>query len=109
MPLFAVSLLSDCRVAGVLPPDPMHELAIHLVQAQDEADALAQGAKLGARRQHTYRNQDDEDVSWIFRCVVECQELYDREPSEGMEVSSWLYRGERLCLNDGWSNLPDPR
>jgi len=103
VPLFAVSLFSDCRVAGVLPPDPMHELAIHIVQAQDETKALAQGAELGSRRQHTYRNSDGEDVSWVFQRVVECQELYDHELSDGMEVSSWLYRGKRLCLNDGWS------
>ena len=24
-------------------------------------------------------------------------------PIDGIEVSSWLYEGEHLCLNDGWS------
>lgn len=101
MPLFAVSLLSECRVAGAVLPDPMHELAIHIVQAQDEAEARARGAELGAHRQHAYRNSDGEEVTWIFQRVVECQDLFERSFSDGMEVSSWLYRGERLCLNDG--------
>ena len=103
MPLFAVSLLSECRVAGTLPPEPTYELAIHIVQAQDENEARARGAELGNNRQHAYRNADGEEVSWVFQRVVECQDLFDRELADGMEVSSWLYGGERLCLNDGWS------
>lgn len=63
----------------------------------------ARGAELGAHRQHAYRNSDGEEVTWIFQRVVECQDLFERSFSDGMEVSSWLYRGERLCLNDGWS------
>ena len=107
MPLFAVSLLSRCRVTGVLAPDTMHELAIHIVQAEDEAGARARGAELGTDRQHAYRNADGEKVKWAFQCVVECQSLYGRDLADGMEVSSLLYRGDRFCLNDGWSVPPD--
>ena len=108
MPWFAVSLLCECRIASDLPPDPMHELAILLVQARDEAEALLRGAQLGAKRQHAYRNSDGEEVSWVFQRVVECQSLYDRELADGMEVSSWLYEGERLCLNDDWFRPTPP-
>lgn len=103
VPLFAVSLLSECRVAGNITSDPLHELAIHVVEALDEAEARARGSELGVKRQHAYGNADGEEVSWVFQRVVECQDLSDREMSDGMEVSSWLYKGERLCLNDGWS------
>ena len=106
MPLFAVSLLSECRVGGALPPEPLHELAIHVVQAQDENDARVRGAELGNNRQHAYRNAYDEEVSWVFQRVVECQDLFDHDLADGMEVSSWLYKGERLCLNDGWLAPP---
>jgi hypothetical protein len=103
MPLFAVSLLLECRVSGILPPDPTRELAIHVVEARDAAEARARGAELGTRRQHSYSNVDGDEVSWVFRHVVECQDLPDLKLTDGMEVSSWLYSGERLCLNDGWT------
>ena len=80
----------------------MQELAIHIVQAQDEAEAWTRGAELGARRQHAYRNLDGQEVTWVFQRVVECQDLFEHEFGDGMEVSSWMYKGERLCLNDGW-------
>lgn len=106
MPWYAVSLLCECHVAGALPADSMRELAVHLVAAGDEAEARARGADIGAKRQHRYRNGEGEDVAWAFRGVVECQELCDRELADGMEVSSWLYRGERLTLNEGWEETP---
>ena len=87
MPLFAISLLSECRVAGVLPPQPMHQVAIHLVKARDEMEARARGTEMGVGRQHAYRNGDGEEVFWAFRRVVECQDLADREFVDGMEVS----------------------
>jgi hypothetical protein len=85
----------------------MREVAVHLVQARDDAEARERGAEIGSGRQHNYLNGDGEDVSWRFRRVVECQELLDSELKDGMEVSSWLYRGERLCLDDGWSAPAD--
>ena len=109
MPLFAVSLLSECCLAGAPLPTPMREVAIHVVQARDEVEACAKGAKIGSERQNAYRNTDGENVSWVFQRVVECQTLYDRDLTDGMEVSSWLYEGERLCLNDGWlAQSPEP-
>lgn len=103
MPLFAVSLLSECHLAGSPLPTPMREVAIHVVQARDEVEACTRGAEIGSGRKDAYRNMDGENVSWVFQRVVECQTLYDRDLADGMEVSSWLYEGERLCLNDGWS------
>lgn len=106
MPLFALSLLSVCRVADAHAGAPLYELAIHVVAARDEAEARERGADLGASRQLSYRNGEDADVSWVFERVVECQNLFADALSDGMEVSSWLFRGERLCLNDGWSPPP---
>lgn len=102
MPLFAVSLLSECSLVGAPLATPLREVAIHVVQARDEDEACARGARIGSERQHAYRNTDGENVSWVFQRVVECQTLYDRDFADGMEVSSWLYEGEKLCLNDGW-------
>ena len=81
----------------------MREVAIHIVQAEDDVQACVRGTEIGSKREHAYRNVDGEDVAWVFRHVVECQELHDRELADGMEVSSWLYEGKRLCLNDGRS------
>ena len=85
----------------------MHQIAIHLVKARDETEARARGAELGMKRQHAYRNGDGEEALWVFRRVVECQDLVDLEFVDGMNVSCWLYEGDRLCLNDSWSS-PEP-
>lgn len=46
MPLFAVSLLSVCRVADAHAGAPLYELAIHVVAARDEAEARESAAFL---------------------------------------------------------------
>jgi len=102
MRLFAVSLLSICRVDTRTHYEPISELSIHLVFAENEAQARARGEKLGQQNNHSYKNKDQKDVLWIFERVVECQELSDTEFFDGMEVSSWIFPGEKLCLNDGW-------
>ena len=79
MPLFAVSLLSECRIAGVVRSSSMHALAIHIVQAEDKTEACARVIELGAKRQHIYLNMDAEEVSWVFQGVVECQDLHDQD------------------------------
>ncbi|MGN8097108.1 DUF4288 domain-containing protein [Methylobacterium sp. 22177] len=104
-----MSLLSECRVAGAIPHAPLRKLAIHIVNAQDEAEACVRDAEIGLQRQNKFRNMNGEDAASIFQRVVECQTLYDRDLADGMEVSSWLYEGERLCLNDGWlAQSPEP-
>jgi len=102
MRLFAVSLLSVCHVDTNARYNPVSQLSIHIVFAENEGEARERGKSLGERNNHSYKNMEGEDVRWIFERVVECQELAEKELFDGMEVSSWIFPGDRLCLSDGW-------
>jgi len=102
MRLFAVSLLSVCHVDTSAHYEPVSELSIHVLLAETEADARERGEKLGQQKNLSYKNAGGEDVRWLFERVVECQDLNEKEFSDGMEVSSWIFPGEKLCLNDSW-------
>src|SRR5579863_1462208 len=75
--------------------------AIHLVFAASEKEARARGAEIGRARETAYLNADGETVWDAFRGVVEVQSLLDERRFDGMEVSSWLYEGDRLIIEEG--------
>ena len=45
--------------------------------------------------------RDGETVRNTFRGIVEAQLLLDERLFDGMEVSSWMYGGDRLMLEEG--------
>ena len=103
MPLFSVSLLFSCQVETPDPPEMLRELAIHVLTAAGPDEARAKGDNIGNAKEHAYQNGDGEAVRWTFEGVVEVQDLCDGHLFDGMEVASWLYRGEHLMLNEGWT------
>jgi hypothetical protein len=104
--LFAVSLTFLLKVDTPNPPEPMRELAIHLVFADNEREAHAKGTDIGRARETAYLNVDGLTVRDTFQGVVELQELQEKHLFDGMEVSSWLYKGDRLILDEGWTHRP---
>lgn len=102
MNLFAVSLLFTLEVQAVDAPEPTRELAIYLLSAASREDAIAKGQLIGNARELSYENSEGETVHDVFQAVVEVQKLHDVAIFDGMEVSSWLYQGDRLVLGDGW-------
>ena len=102
MPLFAVSLTFSLDVQAPGPPEPIRELAIHVLSAANGEEAKAKGELIGKARETSYENAAGETVRDVFKAVVEVQELLDSTFFDGMEVSYWLYRGDRLDIEEGW-------
>ena len=96
MPLFTVSLLFSLEVQAPHAPEPLRELALHVLTAGDRDEAHAKGDAIGKARETIYENKDGELVR-----VVEVQSLIDDYLFDGMDVASWMFeRGERLILDD---------
>ena len=102
MALFAVSLTFLLKVDAEDAPNPTRELAIHVLFADGEINARTKGADIGRARETAYLNANGEVVRHTFQKVVEVQQLLDKQLFDGMEVSSWLYEGDRLILKDGF-------
>jgi hypothetical protein len=99
--LFSVSLLFSLEVEARNAPEPLRELAIHVVSAADEGEAKVRGEAIGRSRQTSYNNRNGEPVRDVFMRVVEVQALIDDHLFEGMEVASWMFwKGERLIFDD---------
>ena len=103
MTLFSVSLLFSCQMETPDSFEMLRGLAVHVLTAAGPDEARAKGDNIGNAKEHAYQNGDGEAVRWTFEGVVEVQDLYDGHLFDGMEVASWLYRGERLVLNEGWT------
>lgn len=101
MPLFSVSLLFSLEVEAPGAPEPLRELAIHVLSAADEIEAKTKAEAIGKAREIKYKNEHGETVRDGFKGVRAVQSLGDDRLFDGMEVASWLYRrGERLMLDD---------
>jgi len=70
--------------------DSLRELAWVLVHAPSLDEARTKAARLGRDREHAYRNDAGETVSWKFDRVVEVQEIDGAAPEDGIEVFSEL-------------------
>ena len=101
MPLFSVSLLFSLEVDAPDAPEPLRELAIHVVFAADEDDARAKAMTIGEARAIRYKNFDGATARDILKGVAAVQSLIDDHLFDGMEVATWMFRrGERLVLDD---------
>lgn len=98
MPLFSVSLLFSLEVDAPDRPEPVRELAIHVLSAADRDEARVKGEGIGKAREQIYLNGVGEAVRDIFVGVIEVQDLIDDHLFDGMEVAYWMYRGERLVI-----------
>ena len=101
MPLFSVSLLFSLEVEAANSPEPLRELAIHILSAANESEAKLKGQAIGKARETSYKNRDGETVRDTFKAVIGVQSLIDDQLFDGMEVASGLFRrGEHLVLDD---------
>lgn len=107
MTIYAVSLKFMSSVEEQEPDEPLRELAIHLVFADDEAQARAKGKEIGRSLETTYRNVSNNEVRVIFEGIVQVQDLIGNGLFDGMEVSYWLYTGNRVNIDDNWIDPPD--
>jgi hypothetical protein len=83
MPLYAVSLLFSLEVQAPDAPEPLRELALHVVSAVDQDEAQAKADDIGRARQTSYKNRNGELVRDIFKGIAEVQSLMDDRLSMG--------------------------
>jgi hypothetical protein len=100
MPLFAVSLLFSLEVQAADAPKPLYELAVHVVFAADEDEALSRGRVIGRQREDSYRNREGELVRNVFKSVVSVHGLFEDDFSDGIEVAYWMFRGGECIVID---------
>lgn len=84
---------------------------IRLIEAKDKLDALLKARLIGIKEEHTFTNEQDEDVNWVFVDVVELRMI--DEFKDGMELCSRIeehespesyrlfvkHRGQQLLTN----------
>jgi hypothetical protein len=101
MALYTVSLLFSLEVQAANAPEPLRELALHVVSAADEDEAEARGLSIGKKRENSYKNAQGETVRDVFKGVLDVQGLTDDHFFDGMEVASWMFRkGEALVIGE---------
>ena len=84
---------------------------IRLIEAKDKLEALLKARLIGIKEEHTFTNEQDEDVNWVFVDVVELRLIDDFK--DGMELCSRIeehdspesyreyvkYRGQQLLTH----------
>lgn len=87
---FSAALSFECSIEGDPDADRLSDLSIRVVRAASEEEALHKAEAFGQESAHSYRNADNEKVVWSFVEVLEVQELFDSELTDGVEVYSRL-------------------
>jgi hypothetical protein len=86
---FAARILSEAlhpNDANDAPPEALFEETIVLLRARNAREAVRRAHELGAGAEHEYENALGGVVRWVFREVLEVQELLDDEIADGTEV-----------------------
>lgn len=89
---YAAKLLFESKVDDSKQTDErLCEESIRLVLADNDDDARARAEELGRSESHEYPNEDGARVEWVFRDVLEVQDLCVSEIEPGVEVFSVLF------------------
>jgi hypothetical protein len=95
MSWYSARLLFEADVEDDTPGDVLAEGSIRLIEAKDEEDALAQAETIGIEARHAYLDDDGHAVAWVFKGVLEVQDLCETVVQSGMEVFSMLSTASR--------------
>ena len=85
---YSAVLLLRSQVAPGWDDDPVLDCQVRIIAAPDAEAAYQRAISLGAEQEHSYRNQDDDKVSWEFIGLHDLSELPEA-PVDGAEVFSW--------------------
>ena len=94
---FAARLLSEDLHPSEPNAAPLFEESIILLRARDAAEARARSEEMAARSETEYSNPDGHTVRWVFREVLEVQELVDDDIADGTEVYHALLGADELA------------
>lgn len=67
---------------------PVSENLLFLVKAVDHPSAVSRAETLARAKEHSYKNEKGQLVSWTFVRLVEVTEMIDQEFEEGSELKS---------------------
>jgi hypothetical protein len=68
--------------------NPVSETLLFLVRAADQVAAITRAETLARAKEHSYPNENGEQVTWTFARLVEVTEMIDQEFQEGAELKS---------------------
>ena len=66
------------------------ESLLFLVQALDHPSALAKAVAIARGKEHSYQNEQGEQVRWSFIGLVEVTEMIDQQFDDGAELRSTM-------------------
>jgi hypothetical protein len=89
---YSVCMLFESEVDDQSSEEPLCEESIRLIKAADVDAARVIADSLGAELEHAYFNPDGKTVRWVFRGIVELQDLCESEIVSGTEVFSRMFK-----------------
>lgn len=93
---YSVCMLFESEVDDESSEEPLCEESIRLINADDVDAARAMAESLGGELEHSYANPDGKMVRWVFRGIVELQDLCESEIVSGTEVFSRMFKKGQL-------------
>ena len=69
---------------------PVTENLLFLVKANDQSSALSRAEMIARSKEHSYKNEQDQLVSWTFVRLVEVTQMLDQQFEEGAELRSTM-------------------
>ncbi|WP_437997658.1 DUF4288 domain-containing protein [Sorangium sp. So ce185] len=93
---YSVCMLFESEVDDQSSEEPLCEESIRLVNAADVDEAKRIADSLGVELEHSYANPDGKTVRWMFKGIVEVQDLCEAEIVNGTEVFSRMFKKGQL-------------
>ena len=91
---YAAVLVVRCRVGHSLQDVDLLDHQVRIIHARGAEAAYERALALGEAEARTYRNENDEVVTWEFVGLGELDEVLEPELGDGVEVYSWKSRRE---------------
>lgn len=91
---YSAVIIYETYVEGSPDPSPIREESIRVFRADSEPLALKKAEEVGRQNEHSYKNDQDELISWRFMKVAEVQDLCEEELTDGVEVFSRMTFGD---------------
>jgi hypothetical protein len=83
---YSARLLIERTIDRGKPPKPLFEESVIIFQAAGRRAASKRAKQLGRKASHHFKNFLGETVRWVFREVLEVQEIMGDELTDGTEV-----------------------
>lgn len=71
---------------------PLYEERLTLIKASSKAEATSKAQQLVKAATHSYKNRDNQTISWTCRRIVEVTEAIDSSLSDGAEIYGRYFR-----------------